>query len=62
MSITDWTPQDAADEHPERHRKPELCPKCQSDDTDWMHLQPTFYLPECDYLYCNECEHQWGQT
>ena len=38
------------------------CPACGSDDIDKLHHQPTFALPECEFLYCNECEHEWDHT
>lgn len=37
-----------------------LCPECGSDDTGHGHSDPTFALPETDYLFCYECGHQWG--
>ena len=38
------------------------CPTCGSDDIDELHHAATFALPECDFLYCNECQHEWRHT
>jgi hypothetical protein len=40
----------------------EKCPKCESENVEKRHHNPTFALPECDYFQCEECEHQWGHS
>lgn len=34
---------------------PKQCAICGSYDIDKLHHPATFALPECDYLYCNDC-------
>jgi hypothetical protein len=36
------------------------CPKCGSDDITEVHREGDLLAPECDYLFCMACEHQWG--
>jgi hypothetical protein len=62
MSITEWTPQDVADEHGRTEPVPQCCPVCKSDDTDKLHGSPSHYLPECYYWSCNDCGAEWGHT
>jgi len=38
----------------------EECPKCKCDDIDRIHVQGSFYVSECWYWKCAECEHEWG--
>ena len=38
----------------------EKCPKCGSYETYRRHADGTFYLPECFFQQCDECDHQWG--
>ena len=38
----------------------QLCPLCGSSDVQRMHHQGDTLAPECDYLECGSCEHQWG--
>lgn len=35
------------------------CPGCGSFDINKRHHQPTFAVPECHYMECDECKHQW---
>jgi hypothetical protein len=37
-----------------------VCPECGAEDISHLHCGPTFATDECDYFYCNECGHQWG--
>lgn len=59
MSITEWTPQDAADE--DAKPEDELCPVCEADNIERRH-HTADSIPECFYWQCNECEHQWGHS
>ena len=36
------------------------CPKCGSEDITEAHREGDLFAPECDYLVCMACEHEWG--
>ena len=36
-----------------------VCPKCSCANFSRLHHQATFGLPETDYLFCNDCNHNW---
>lgn len=36
-----------------------ICPKCGSTDVSRCHFSGNSAAPECDYNYCEMCEHQW---
>jgi DNA-directed RNA polymerase subunit M/transcription elongation factor TFIIS len=43
--------------------KPEAaptCPKCGSIEIGKRHHDGTFSVPECDFMHCDDCDHQWG--
>lgn len=39
-----------------------ICPKCGSTDVRERHYYGSYYAPECNYKYCELCEHQWDHT
>ncbi len=36
------------------------CPLCHSKNFGHGHHAGSFAVPECDYLSCYDCGHQWG--
>jgi hypothetical protein len=34
------------------------CPKCGSEDYERQHWAGRYYMPECWWWFCNECEYQ----
>lgn len=61
MSILDWTPQDAADEHRKPAREPFECPECESQDIDKIYHSGTATIPALHFWRCIACEHEWEQ-
>lgn len=38
------------------------CPLCQGSNVEKVHYHGSGAIPECDFLECNDCEHQWGHS
>lgn len=51
-----------SEEDRQRKEMRKRCPKCRSRDVERAHHQGTFAVPECDFIRCNDCEHQWNHT
>ncbi len=38
------------------------CPQCGSEEIGPVHHEGSFAVPECNFMRCLDCSHQWGHS